>query len=139
MDDNVVDEIDKNVIDNAIKRTINKIREKENIKEDLFYLDSIYDYIVSEFPERISEFDYLKRALSKFKLYVFHLRGIRKQISNKKKYENVRLEKEHEYKTIWINKGLLYRLFNFLKNPSNIDFLSISESDLNDKIDKLKK
>ena len=115
-----------------IKRANEKMEKKLSIKNEVFVLSCIYEFIQDiDNNERILPL--LENNFDNFKSYQETYEINRKNKIRKK----LRLRKENEYVKIWGTKSFFYKLIHRNLSPTNNDLRSMVLDDIDSLISKL--
>lgn len=121
-------------IKSIIKRAKEKMTRKSSIKDEVYVLSSIYDYIKSNNSYR-HLLPLFEEELHFFKLYQDkYAENIRQ-----KKLSGLKLQKVNEYKMIWDQKNFFYKLIHRNLSPNNNDLAHMVHEDIDLLIGKIAK
>ena len=111
-----------------------KIEKQESIKNELFILREICNYLKQMHDDSIETITLLDEVIPEFSYYQEKYKEVRKE----KRLQKIRLQKQYEYKKTWREKSLVYQIFHQKMNPKQIDFMQMTNEKIIEGIEKLK-
>ena len=126
-------QFNRNRIINIIDKAKDKIEKQESIKNELFILREICNYLKQMHKDSIETIALLDEVIPEFANYQNQYEETRR----KKKLQRLKIEKESEYKQAWWDKSLIYKIFHRKMNPKKIDFIQMTHETIKENIEKL--